>query len=413
MRIAFLVDRFPALSETFILNQIIGLIERGYDVDIFARQKTEDIVTHPEISKYGLLERTRYISPPSNKFIRLIGGAFLAGANFARNPRVILRSLNAFGLGTEVLSLRVLYAAVALLDKYDIIHCQFGPSGSLGALLKRVGIRGKLVTTFHGYDIRLAVERGGAMYQNLFSAGDCFLAISSYNYDKLINLGLDERRLVYHPVGIDLSQFTFREPSRGRDSRVCVRLLTVARLVEAKGLQYGIRAVHRLLRQRPGLNVKYEIFGGGPQKEELEGLVRSLALEGVVCLRGPGNRARIVEALRQSDIFVLPSIAEALPLVLMEAQAVGLPIIATTTGSIHQVVLNGKSGFLVPPGDVDALVDRLDHLITHSEEWAEMGKAGRRHVEENFDIDKLNDRLVLIYQGLLKGPASEMALAKL
>ena len=104
----------------------------------------------------------------------------------------------------------------------------------------------------------------------------------------------------------------------------------------------------------------------------------------------------------------LPSITasngdqEGIPVVLMEAQATGLPIISTYHTGIPEVVIDGKSGFLVHEKDVDALAEKLEYLIKHPEIWPEMGRYGRKHVEEKYDIKKLNQQLVKIYQNLIE-----------
>jgi len=400
MKIAFIVPLFPKLSETFILSQITGLLDRGHDVDIFAKRPGEELVIHPDVEKYKLLDRTHYMEIPSNKFLRSLKGLGLIVTNFPKSPKTILKSLNIFKYGKTALSLNLLYTTVPFLN-YDIIHCHFGTIGNWAVTLKKLGIKAKLVVTFHGYDTRLGIEKGGDIYHNLFKEGDCFIAISAYNYKSLINFGLDQRKIIYHPVGIDINQFSFRYQSESSRDNMCIKVITVARLVKEKGLQYGIRAVYKLLQQNPRLNLKYNIIGEGPLREDLTGLIRELKLSKVVHLLGPQGQKHVIKMLQESHIFLLPSIAEALPVVLMESQAVGLPVIATAVGSVDQIVLNKKSGFIVPPRDVDALADKLKYLIEHPERWSEMGRIGRKYVEENFDINKLNNQLVKIYQQLL------------
>lgn len=134
---------------------------------------------------------------------------------------------------------------------------------------------------------------------------------------------------------------------------------------------------------------------------DLKHIVNKMMLNNVVHFLGPKAQEEIIDLLQQSHIFLCPSIAEALPVSIMEAQAVGLPVIATNVGSVSQMVLDGKCGFLVPARDVDSLTERLVYLIDHPEIWNQMGRHGRNIVEEYFDINKLNDRLVLIYEQLL------------
>ncbi len=407
MRIAFIVDSFPILSETFILNQITGLIELGHDVEIFAGFRPRENKIHSETKEYNLLEHTHYHNDkPLNRCKRGIKGMKLLLQNIWKNPGVILRALNFIRYGKEALSLTLLYRAALFLrtGEFDIIFCHFATNGNLGALMKELGIKGKLVAMFHGYDIRLGIKEGGEIYHKLFKYGDCFLSISDYNYRHMVMFGADPRRIIHHSVGIDLGKFSFREGSdSARRSGKPVRILTVGRLIQEKGLNYGIHALHKLLHDKDSRNLEYRIIGDGPLMEELHEMVRELNLTQSVHFLGPRENDQVITFLRESDIFLLPSIAEALPVSLMEAQAVGLPVVATSVGSVSQVVDAGKSGFLVPERDVDAMAERLGYLIEHPEVWPEMGQAGRKFVEEHYNIDKLNDRLVEIFRGLLDG----------
>jgi len=406
MRIAFIIGQFPTLSETFILNQITGLIDRGHEVEIFASGKRKESKVHSDVEKYDLLSRTHYRHMPGNKLWRVIKAIGLIVINFYKNPVAILKSLNVFKYGKSALSLELLYAAIPFLGKgpFDIIHCHFGPNGSLGVLLREIGAtKGGIVTTFHGYDTRLGVANGGDMYRQLFEKGDLFLAGTAYNHKNLVNFGVDKKRITYHPVGIDTAKFPYKPRVNPRHDLRQIRVLTVARLVEEKGLQYAIKAIKVLLSRHPDLDLKYTIVGGGKLELELQRLIETLGIKDSVNLTGPLDQEGIRSELGENHIFLLPSIAESFGVVLLEAQAVGLPIIATSVGSVDQAIVDGKSGFLVPPGDVDALVERLEYLTDHPKIWPEMGRVGRKFVEEHYNIDKLNDRLVEIYRKLLDG----------
>jgi colanic acid/amylovoran biosynthesis glycosyltransferase len=124
---------------------------------------------------------------------------------------------------------------------------------------------------------------------------------------------------------------------------------------------------------------------------------------------GPINQNECLKLYQEANIFILPSVTsdnedqEGTPVVLMEAQAMGLPVISTFHSGIPEVVVEGKSGFLVPEKDVDALAEKLEGLIEHPEIWPEMGRYGRKFVEERYDIKKLNQQLVEIYQNLISG----------
>jgi colanic acid/amylovoran biosynthesis glycosyltransferase len=184
MRIAFIVGEFPLLSETFILNQITGLFDRGHEVDIFTRIRANQTIVHADVERYNLLDRTFYCGTtermPANKLLRLVKAIGLVTTHSCRKPMPLVKSLNVLKFGKRAVSLRILYKTIPFLDKgpYDIVHCHFGPNGNLGALLKDVGaIQSKVITTFHGSDISRHMKRKGDC-DFLFETGDLFLPIS-------------------------------------------------------------------------------------------------------------------------------------------------------------------------------------------------------------------------------------------
>jgi len=407
MRIAFLVGTFPMLSETFVLNQITGLIDRGHEVDIYAWQQGDTRVVHPDVHAYQLLARTRFPAPTTRAGIaRPWALAKLIVTHWAQNPRAILRSLNVVAYGREAASGWLLRQVVPFLGQraYDIIQCHFAALGTSAARLKRLGVlQGQIVVMFHGWDIRLGNQEGPHSYRPIMNHDTYVLSISAYNRRHLLHFGFDPGHIIDHPVGIDLRRFPWhsgREPPSGLWGGKPVEILTVARLVHDKGLDQGLLALREVLTRNPSWRIHYTVVGEGDQRRTLERLAADLNLEASVTWAGAQDQALVARQLQQADLFLLPSRNEALPVCLMEAQASGLPVVATAVGSVHEVVAEGRSGFLVPPGDVAGLADRLAHLIEHPEVWPTMGRAGRAHIEAHYDIEKLNDRLVDIYQGL-------------
>jgi len=408
MRIAFLVGTFPNLSETFILNQITGLLDRGHEVDIYATKKGETSEIHPEVKSYDLFKRTYYLSDfeiPRNKFIRIIKAFILSLKGLGKNTKVILRALNFFKYGKRAFSLELLYKIFVFLGKgpYDIIHCHFGPIGERGVLLKELGVfEGKIITAFHGSDMSFYVRKHGSdVYNFLFDKGDLLLPISERWRGKLIKMGCDQRKIVVHRMGINTSKFRFSPRSNNKN----IKLLTVGRFVEKKGIEYGIKAVARELKKHP--NIVYKIAGDGPLRSQLEHLIEELEVENNIKLLGWQTQLDIARLILESNIMIAPSVTsaegdqEGIPVILMEALATGLPVITTKHSGISELVQDGKSGFLVPERDVDSLVEKIKYLIEHPEIWPGLGRAGRKYVEEHYDINKLNDRLEKIYIKLI------------
>jgi colanic acid/amylovoran biosynthesis glycosyltransferase len=397
---------FPVLSETFILNQITGLLDLGHELDIYAYHKRIAPKEHDKVKAYDLLSRTYTPEVSAIRSWPRLKAIWLIGANFHKNPAAILKSLNALRYSRDALRLRLLPVCLKHFKRnsYDIIHCHYGSNGNLGVLLKELGgIKAKVVTMFHGYDIRLALVYGGSIYAHLQDRGDCFLSISKYSRMQLEKFGFDSHKVVDQPVGIDLNRFPFRWDRENipLNHGERIKILTVARLVKEKGIEYGIKSIHKLVKSNSNIKVRYIIIGEGILKEQLKELVARLNLVEVVEFLGEMNHADISKQMRGAHIFLLPSVAEVLPVTLMEAQAVGLPVVATDVGGISEIVADGKSGFLVPAHNKSALTTKLEYLISHPEIWLEMGKCGRRIVEERYDIKKLNQRLVNIYNALI------------
>lgn len=404
MRIAFILGPFPVLSETFILNQITGLLVRGHEVHIYGYKPNDTSKVHPDVEKYQLIERTYYIPEiPKNYFLRFLKGLAFISTNFYQAPLVLLQSLNIFKYGKRAASMRLLYSVIPLLKSqpYDIIHCQFGMYGIEGMILRDVGaIKGKLITSFRGYDISWYVKACGEnVYNNLFVKGDFFLANCEFFRQRAIKLGCDEKKIVVHGSGIDCSRFTYKPRYPHPDG---IRIVTTGRLVEKKGIEYAIRAVAKVARLYQ--NIEYNIIGDGHLKEQLQQVISELNVADKVKLLGWKNQKEIIEILDKAHLFIAPSVTaedgnqDAPVNTLKEAMAMGLPVIGTLHGGIPELVEDGISGFLVPERDPDAIAQKLHYFIKHPEVWEQMGRAGRVYVEEHYDINRLNDELVEIYQ---------------
>ncbi|NJM20631.1 MAG: colanic acid biosynthesis glycosyltransferase WcaL [Richelia sp. RM2_1_2] len=412
MKIAFIVDKFPVLSETFVINQITGLIERGHEVHIYGRQ-TDDSKLHPDVEKYKLIEHTRYLPEISKNYLwRLLNVIYLLTKNFSQAPLVLLRSLNIFKYGKRAASLRLFYSTLPFLNapEYDIIHCQFGrqavckfgPYTYEGIVLRDIGaVKGKLLTTFRGYDISWYLHQyGEKVYDELFQKGDFFYTNCEFFRQRAIQLGCDEKKIIVHGSGIDCSRFRFQ--ARYPDDSGLIRIATTGRLIEKKGIEYAIRAIAEVVKVYP--NVEFNIIGDGELKEHFAQIIQELNIADKVHLKGWRNQKEIISILDETHIFVAPSVTasdgnqDAPVNTLKEAMAMGLPVIGTLHGGIPELIEDGISGFLVPERDASAIADKLIYLIEHPEIWQQMGLSGRKKVEMHYDINKLNSELVEIYQ---------------
>jgi len=409
MKIAILVGKFPSLSQTFIINQITGLIDRGHEVHVYALEGlSRESKVHPPVEKYHLLESTFPApNPPENYILRFLSALWLILRYGYKDPKLMGRSLNPFRYGKRVLSLRLLHAVIPFLGgrEYDIVHCQFGVYGLQGMMLQKIGaLSGQLVCSFRGFDISEYPRRCGAtVYHELFDMTDVFgLANCEFFRQRVIELGCPEDRIVVHGSGIDMSKFKFtpRHYSPGQK----LRIVTIGRLVEKKGIEYGIRAIAKL--SKTYANLEYIIIGEGQLRPHLEQLIQELQAEQCIQLVGEQEQAEIITILDQAHLFIAPCVTsqqgdqDAPVNTLKEAMAMGLPVVSTWHGGIPELVEDGVSGFLVPERDAEAIADKLDYLINHPELWEKIGTTGRAQVAEKYDMNRLNDELVKIYQTL-------------
>jgi colanic acid/amylovoran biosynthesis glycosyltransferase len=412
VRVATLVRRFPELSETFILNQITGVLDQGVDLEVFAWGSGDLSTAHPDVEAYSLMRRVRYIQAPAERIPRVVqtASALLKGRAWLR-PAVIARSLGSHRHDRSSSSLFLLHAAASFLSgpPHDLMHCQFGRLGLTGLALRKVGaFQGRIVVAFRGSDLSRHRETEG--YEALFREGDLFLPVCDAFRTRLVSMGCDPARIRVHHSGIDLRRFTVgprvRQPSEP------FRLITIARLVEKKGVEYAIRAVGELVRE--GHSVEYIVIGEGPLREELERLAGELGLQAEVRFLGPRDHDDVIRHLEASHVLLAPSVTaesgdqEGIPNVLKEAMATGIPVVSTYHSGIPELVEDGVSGFLVPERTVEPLADRLRFLVDHPDRWGSMGQAGRARVEAAFDSRRLSGELVQLYRELLSpGPRSE------
>jgi len=298
MRIAFIVDQFPVLSETFILGQITGLIDRGHEVDIYCDRLGDTKNTHPEIQQYQLLKCTYFTPIPDNQLIRILKAFWLLLSNCFKSPQVLLKAINFIKYnrsryGDVAGFLKPFYLAIPWLNQlpYDVVLCHYGRNGLKATLFKDLGlIESKIVTIFHGYDLsHYTGIHGEQIYRHLFQRIDLLLPISQHWQKKLVALGCKPDKIIVHHMGINCDRFKYVIPSINKSK---ITLVSVARLVEKKGLKYSIQAVASLLPHYPSLC--YQIVGDGFLRQELQQLIDHLNIGKNVKLLGWKKQDEVV-----------------------------------------------------------------------------------------------------------------------
>lgn len=268
----------------------------------------------------------------------------------------------------------------------DVVLAEYGPTGTaVMHACERAGV--PLVVYFHGYDaVRQAtVERHRAQYVELFEYASAIVAASRALADELVRLGAPKERLHHIPCGVDISRFAGARPQES-----ALNVVAVGRLVEKKAPHLTIRAFAIAHERHP--ESKLVIIGDGELRSRCESLVNELNLADCVSLLGAQPHDVVVREMLSARLFVQHSMkapdgdTEGTPVAITEAQACGLPVVATRHGGIPDVVGDGCSGFLVAEGDVDGMAAAITRLLDDASLAREMGDRGRAIVSERFSL---------------------------
>ena len=407
MRIAFLVRAFPTVSETFIRDQVQGLRRRGHSVEVYSLYVGSRPPSKSDTPAHGDSGVAAYLLGRELSLSGALLRAARRSVSALRHPMRLLH-LASVGLQHPRIAAEAVHAVPILAPRsraqersYDVVHAHYGPTGMLGLALRRAGLlSGPLVTTFHGVDLsRYPFRRGTDCYSWLFTAGEAFTVNSEFAERRALALGAPADRLDRLPVGVPIHRIPFKTRQPPDDGPV--RLLSVGRLEEVKGFSFGLRAAHLLL--EGGIDVRYTIVGSGRLESALRSEAAHLGVRSAIDFAGSLPFDAVVREYARHHLFLMPGIqtpdgqAETQGRVLLEAQAAGLPVIASRVGGIPETV-GPSAGLLVPPGDPSALADAVVRLLDRPGEWQTMGRSGRSHVEMAYDQEKLLDRLMGIYR---------------
>lgn len=298
--------------------------------------------------------------------------------------------------------------AIPGLDGCRLIHAHFGVNGFLAwPLAKKLGV--PLITTFHGHDATFdgnPFSIAGVYNKIFFAAGrramarhrlSC-IAVSDYLAKRLAALGFSPNRVLRHYIGIDTTYFTPATSVR----RVPNRIVNVARFTEYKGHRYMIEALGKLA--DAGQDIELILVGQGPLRDEVERQARKRI--GKVIMLENQSREQIRELVRSAHLYIHGSYvlenghAEALGIAILEAQAVGTPVVAFDSGGVAEGIDPGRSGFAVPEKDINAMSEAVAKLLLDPNRWQSFSDAGSRFIRTKFDIARQTRELEDIYDML-------------
>jgi colanic acid/amylovoran biosynthesis glycosyltransferase len=404
LRVTYFSLSFPELTQTFVFNEMRGLKRLGADIDVVALAAPKGEMSDLPAA-YGFGERIRYVAaggrtPGAARRAgqALAGAARLAIAGHGRGVYRLARGRGAVPMPRSQ-SLRLAAGFLQARPPADVVMCHFGPAGRVVARLKRAGlISGRLVVVFHGYD--LTQYLGGQptrIYDELFEAADLMVTISDLWRDRLVELGAPPARVETLRLGIDCAGFAFR-PKRMPEAGP-IRLISVGRLVEKKGHAYAVATLAELRARRPDRDFELDIVGDGPLGPALEAQIEAEGLGARVRLHGGLDHRQVRELLEAAHVFVLHSVTahdgdmEGIPVSIMEAMAMGLPVVATRHSGIPELIEDGLSGLLVEERDVEAMAGAIETLIDAPGTAAAMSRNARARIEQHHNSELQSRRL--------------------
>ncbi|MBD2778373.1 glycosyltransferase family 4 protein [Iningainema tapete] len=401
MKIAYLTGQYPRATDTFIQREVITLREMGVDVHTFSIRRTGDehmVGVEQKLER----DRTFYILPP-NPINLLLAHLSILLASPKKYLQAIKLALSTSQPGLQGAIYQLFYFLEAgilaqQIKARQIVHLHNHVAEASGTVAMLAALMGNFTYSFtlHGpyiffrpYQWRLDEKIKRALFiccisHYARSQGMIFAPQDKWNQMHIIHCGID-------PALFDVVSH----------NQFGKRLLFVGRLAAAKGLPILLESLAILTQKHP--DILLTVVGDGPDREKLEQMTTDLGLSNNVKYVGYKSQAEVRDYFQQTDIFVMSSFAEGIPVVLMEAMAAGVPVVATQIAGVSELVENGVNGYLVPPGDIVIMAEKIEILLSNSDIRAAFGTSGRAKVEKEFNIHHEVARLHQIMKSALQG----------
>jgi colanic acid/amylovoran biosynthesis glycosyltransferase len=403
MRIAYLNTRYPALSHTFIENEIRSVREQGIDVHTFS-------IRHP--AEFDLLSH-HHRNAEKNTFYILDGiASFIISIIHGLHRPIQFLSCLLFAQkisppGLKMRFLHMIYALESIrlaleMHKHSLghIHVHMANNGATVALLAcTYDRRLEYSMTIHGSDEFFHVDR---FYLKTKTEKARFVrCISHFCRAQIMIWSSPDKWRDYHIVhcGVDIERFKLN-----RKGNIKFTILFVGRLEPIKGLTVLLDAFEYLI--KTGVDCQLDIVGDGPMEGVLSQKAKQMGLDGHVVFNGAVGQDEILIHYERAHVLVISSFMEGIPVVLMEAMASGLPVVATNVGGITELVENNSNGFVVPTGSVDKLFHALKMLADNRDRAIEMGIKGREKVIQEFSTANLGKQMFNLFDKYLRKQGS-------
>ena len=404
MKVIFFIHTFPNLSETFIRNQIVGLLDLGVEIEIIS-------IFEGEVFNDSTLLRIKsscsisYLLGKKNNSLRHI--KLKTCFQFIKNFSSLENKLKLF---QELYSLITCRNKSAVLELFhiisrrpnlfvaDVLLAHFVHAGYLAYFLREAGVfKVKLqASVCHGVEMSAHsyLKRWLPIYKKYLPKIELILPVSDFWKHKLIGWGVDKNLIHVHRMGIDIERFDFRPFSFSSDRSL--RILSVGRNVEKKGFIYAISSLIKMP------DVDYQVIG-----VEDGAFSNHLELGHNISLLGSRNQSQVYKALKWADVFLLPSVTakngdmEGLPVALMEAMACGKVVISTYHSGIPELISHLHNGLLCREKSVSDITENIQRVRSDIEASLTISLAARRRVERLHDNRKLSYELKMLLESYI------------
>ncbi len=396
MRVAYFINQYPAVSHTFIRREIQAIEGLGLTVVRYALWPGKDIV---DIEDKDELQRTRYV--PSAGFITVVGACLQAGITRPIAVLQMVRQALSLGWRSDRGLLRHLaYAIEALVlarwcktDSIDHLHAHFGTNSTAIAMLAARISGVPYSFTAHGSE---EFEKAPLLaLKEKLERAKFAVCVSSYGRAQLMRWSdpKDWNKIFVVHCGLD-DKFL-----DGPCLKPCAsnRFVCVGRLGEHKAQLILLGAVREL--QANGVDCEVRLVGDGPMRDQVEEAIRASGLATKVSITGWVSGDRVKEEMTNARALILPSFSENMPVVIMEAMALGRPVISTYVAGIPELIVPGRTGWLVPASDKAALANAMSEALAASlEELAKIGAMARARIVERHCVSQEARRLRALFE---------------
>jgi glycosyltransferase involved in cell wall biosynthesis len=398
MKVGYLVSQYPAASHTFIRREVEALRLRGVEIQTFSvRRPTSMELKSPR--DQAEFATTHYLLPANLKKL-LSAHAFALAARPTAYLRVLLLAVRHRVPGVRALVWAVFHFAEAIqlareleLRQITRLHNHFANSGATVGLLASNFLKLPWSFTLHG--ISDTDYPAGLLLSAKIEAASFVACVSEFGRAQAMRLSTPEH---WHKLTIVRCGLDFKDlpKKRCRDPVRRPRLICVGRLSPEKGHLGLLEAFANMLAR--GIDAELVLVGDGPERDKIEEALSRLNLRDKIRLAGTLGEDATLAEIADADMLVLASFMEGLPVVLMEAMALGIPVVATRVAGIPELIVDEQNGLLFSPANWDELTEQLSRLLTDEVLRQQLGQAGRSRVFLNHNICKAFDSLVKHFQ---------------